>query len=99
MVLMDKAVYVSHRRHQNDFRLEAYDARSGELRWEWPSPVQTDEHASLARGDISWRLVGAGGMLYVPGPTALCAVRAGDGELLWQLPKSGGVRPLVAVAG
>jgi outer membrane protein assembly factor BamB len=99
MVLMDDAVYVSHGRYQNDFRLEAYDALSGELRWEWPNPVEGAEQASLARSDISWRMVGAGGILYVPGPTALCAVRASDGELLWHLPKAGGVPPLVAVAG
>lgn len=98
MVLMDDAVYVSRNRFQT-FGVEAHDALSGELRWEWPRPDASSESASLARGDISWRLVGAGGVLYVPGPTFLCAVRASDGELLWQLPKVGGLPPLVAVTG
>ncbi len=94
MVLMNDAVYVS-RSHG----LEAHDALSGELRWEWPRSGTSGESKPLARGDISWRLVGAGGILYVPGPTALCAIRASDGEQLWQLPKAGGLPPLVAVAG
>ena len=94
MVLMNDAVYVS-RSH----RLEAHDALTGELRWEWPRPDASGESKSPVRGDISWRLVGAGGILYVPGPTSLCAVRASDGEQLWQLPKAGGLPPLVAVAG
>lgn len=98
MVLMDDAVYMSRNRFQT-FGVEAHDALSGELRWEWPRPDASSESASLARGDISWRLVGAGGVLYVPGPTSLCAVRASDGELLWQLPKVGRLPPLVAVAG
>ena len=100
MVLMDDAVYVSRSKYNpQSFGVEAHDALTGELRWEWPRPDASSESASLARGDISWRLVGAGGILYVPGPTFLCAVRASDGELLWQLPKAGGVPPLVAVAG
>ncbi|HEY7343142.1 MAG TPA: PQQ-binding-like beta-propeller repeat protein [Ktedonobacterales bacterium] len=97
MVLMDDAVYVSRSKYQS-FGVEAHDALTGELRWEWPRPDASSETASLARGDISWRLVGAGGILYVPGPACLCAVRASDGELLWQLPKVGGLPPLVAVA-
>jgi len=42
-------------------------------------------------------MVGAGGILYVPGPT-LCAVRASDDEQLWQLP-TGGLPALVALPG
>ncbi|HEX8036009.1 MAG TPA: PQQ-binding-like beta-propeller repeat protein [Ktedonobacterales bacterium] len=97
MVLMDGAVYVSRWKYQS-FGVEAHDALTGELRWEWPHADASDEQVSLARGDISWRLVGAGGILYVPGPNCLCAVRASDGELLWQLPKVRGLPPLVAVA-
>ena len=96
MVLMDDAVYVSRSKFGNTFVLEAHDALTGKLRWEWPHANASGEQASPARADISWRLVGAGGILYVPGPTSLCAVRASDGEQLWQLPKAGGLPPLVA---
>lgn len=98
MVLMGDAVYVSRSKYQS-FGVEAHDALTGKLRWEWPRPDASSERELLARGDISWRLVGAGGILYVPGPTFLCAVRASDGEQLWQLPNAGGLTPLVAVAG
>ena len=103
MVLMDGAVHVSRgkyqsgRKYPNTFVVEAHDARTGELRWEWPRPDASDEEASSMRADISWRQVGAGGILYVPGPKYLSAVRASDGELLWQLPKTGGLPPLVAL--
>jgi outer membrane protein assembly factor BamB len=97
MVLIDGAVYVSRGKYQS-FGVEAHDALTGELRWDWPRPDASSQKEPLARGDISWRLVGAGGILYVPGSTSLCAVRASDGELLWQLPKAGGLPALVALA-
>jgi outer membrane protein assembly factor BamB len=97
MVLMDGAIYVSRWKYQS-FGVEAHDTLTGDLRWEWPRPDASSQKEPLARADISWRLVGAEGVLYVPGPTSLCAVRASDGELLWQLPKAGGLPALVALA-
>jgi len=75
----------------------AHRALSGGLFWEWPRPKASCLEEILVRGDLSWRMVGAGGILYVPGPT-LCAVRASDDEQLWQLP-TGGLPALVALPG
>ena len=62
MVLMDGAVYASRWKYQS-FGVEAHDVLTGELRWEWPRPDADSQKEPLARGDISWRLVGAGGVL------------------------------------
>jgi hypothetical protein len=96
MVLLDDGVYVGHHAdHPRDFVVEARDAHTGALRWEWPRLEASDQQHPPARADISWRLVGAAGVLYVPGPTTLTAVRTSDGEQLWQWPR-GGLLALVA---
>jgi outer membrane protein assembly factor BamB len=96
MVLMGDAVYVV--RGKNNPQVEAYNALTGELLWKWPHSDVSGQGEILLRGDLSWRMVGAGGILYVPGPKTLCAVRASDGEQLWQLP-TGGLPALVALPG
>jgi outer membrane protein assembly factor BamB len=96
MVLMSDAVYVV--RGKNNSQVEAHDALTGELLWEWPRSDASSQGENLLRGDISWRMVGAGDILYVPGPKTLCAVRASEGEQLWQIP-TGGLPALVALAG
>jgi hypothetical protein len=98
MVLLDDGVYVGHHAdHPGHFVVEARDARTGALRWEWPHLAKSVQQHPPARADISRRLVGAAGILYVPGPTALTAVRASDGEQLWQGPR-GGLPALVALS-
>ena len=98
MVLLDDGVYVGHHAdHPGHFVVEARDARTGALRWEWPRLAASGWQHLPARADISWRLVGAAGVLYVPGPTTITAVRASDGEQLWQWPR-GGVPALVALS-
>ena len=98
MVLLDDGVYVGHHAdHPGHFVVEARDARTGALRWEWPHVEASGQQHPPARADISWRLVGAAGVLYVPGPTTLTAVRASDGEQLWQWPR-GGLPALVALS-
>lgn len=98
MVLLDDGVYVGHHAdHPGHFVVEARDARTGALRWEWPRLEASGQQQVPARADISWRLVGAAGVLYVPGPTTITAVRASDGEQLWQWPR-GGLPPLAALS-
>jgi outer membrane protein assembly factor BamB len=98
MVLLDDGVYVGHHADQpGGFVVEARDGRTGALRWEWPRREASGQQHPSARADISWRLVGAAGILYVPGPTTLTAVRASDGEQLWQWPR-GGLPAVVALA-
>ncbi|MGO8947778.1 MAG: PQQ-binding-like beta-propeller repeat protein [Ktedonobacterales bacterium] len=98
MVLLGDSVYVGHHAHNpGHFVVEAHDARTGALRWEWPHLETSGQQQLPARGDISWRLVGAAGILYVPGPTTLTAVRASDGQQLWQRP-GGGLPALVALS-
>ncbi len=105
MVLMGETVYVSGgvSTRRDGFVLEARDAVTGTLRWTWPAPtVPGQEHEQgqnefPARQDLSWRFVGGGGMLYVPGPGTLCAVRASDGTQLWHLPAGSALPALVAV--
>lgn len=98
MVLLGDGVYIGHHAdNQGHFAVEARDARAGALRWEWPRVEPSGQQQVPARADISWRLVGAAGMLYVPGPTTLTAVRASDGEQLWQWPR-GGLPALVALS-
>jgi outer membrane protein assembly factor BamB len=90
MALMDETVYVSGGTgaHHDDFAIEAHDAVTGALRWTWPAPSALEQGQEQgkdpARPDVSWRFIGGGGMLYVPGPDSLCAVRASDGVQLWQ---------------
>lgn len=88
MAMMDETVYVSSGTGapRDSFTIEAHDAVTGTLRWTWPAPsAQGQEQATFpGRSDVSWRFVGDEGMLYVPGPRVLCAVRASDGEHLWQ---------------
>jgi outer membrane protein assembly factor BamB len=79
--------------------LEARDALTGELRWEWPRADSIRRGESPVLGDLSWRVVGARGILYVPGYTTLYGVRASDGEQLWDLPNAGDLSPLVALSG
>lgn len=110
MALMGDTVYISRgvAARRDGFALEAHDALSGALRWVWPTPSapgpgheqdQVQEQAEpLARGDLSWRFVGGGGVLYVPGHGTLCAVRASDGVQVWQLHTGFGLPALVAVA-
>lgn len=64
-------------------------------------PDQTPDQGQenwLPRRDLSWRFVGGGGMLYVPGPRTVSGVRASDGAQLWQVPTGFGLPALVAVA-
>jgi outer membrane protein assembly factor BamB len=99
MVLIDDAVYVGRTFFgQREFVLEARDALTGELRWEWPHSDSSRPGALPVCGDLSWRVVGAGGILYVPGYTTLYGVRASDGEQLWELPNAGDLSPLVALS-
>ncbi len=98
MVLLDDGVYVGHHAdHPGHFVVEARDARTGALHWEWPGLEASGQQHLPAQADISWRMVGAAGVLYVPGPTTLTAVRASDGEQLWQRPR-GGLPALVALS-
>jgi outer membrane protein assembly factor BamB len=109
MVLMGKTVYVSGgvRARRDGFTLEARAAVTGTLRWTWPAPTAPgQEHDQAhdqeqkeypARRDLSWRFVGGSGMLYVPGPGILCAVRASDGAQLWQEHIGSALPALVAV--
>jgi len=107
MVLLGEAVYVSRgvSTRRDGFALEARDAVTGALRWIWPTPTvleqgqeQGQEQEEVpARAALSWRFVGSGGLLYVPGASMLCAVRASDGALLWQLHTGVGLPALVAV--
>ncbi len=90
MALMDETVYVSGGTgvHRDSFIIEARNAVTGTLRWTWPAQStleQGQEQEEVpARSDVSWRFVGGRGMLYVPGPGSLCAVRASDGVQMWQ---------------
>jgi hypothetical protein len=99
MVLLEDGVYVGHRTsNPASFVVEAHDILTGALRWEWPHLEANGQQQQLpARADISWRLVGAAGIVYVPGPTTITAVRASDGEQLWQWPR-GGLPALVALS-
>jgi outer membrane protein assembly factor BamB len=99
MVVMDDTVYVGRTLGQREFVLEARDALTGELRWEWPRADSSGLGERPVCGDLAWRVVGAGGILYVPGYTSLYSVRASDGEQLWELPKAGNLSPLVALPG
>lgn len=100
MALMDETVYVSGGTGapRDSFTIEARNAVTGTLRWTWPAPTARgqEQEEVPARPDLSWRFVGGEGMLYVPGPGSLCAVRASDGIQLWQ--RAGrGLPALVAV--
>jgi outer membrane protein assembly factor BamB len=109
MVLMGETVYVSGGvgARRDGFALEARDAVTGTLRWTWPVPTapgqehdqeyDQEQKEYPARRDLSWRFVGGSGMLYVPGPGALCVVRASDGAQLWQLHIGSALPALVAV--
>ncbi|MGZ3679625.1 MAG: hypothetical protein ACXWQR_13825, partial [Ktedonobacterales bacterium] len=99
MALMGETVYVSggDSTRRDGFTLEARDAVTGTLRWTWPAQTVPGQEEFLARQDLSWRFVGAGGMLYVPGPDTLCAVRASDGAQLWQRQSGSAFPALVAV--
>ncbi|MGZ3584126.1 MAG: outer membrane protein assembly factor BamB family protein [Ktedonobacterales bacterium] len=103
MALMGETVYVSggDSTRRDGFTLEARDAVTGTLRWTWPAPSALEQGQEQeefpARGDLSSRFVGAGGMLYVPGPDTLCAVRASDGAQLWQRQSGSAFPALVAV--
>jgi outer membrane protein assembly factor BamB len=106
--LLGEAVYVSRgvSTRRDGFALEARDAVTGTLRWTWPAPTVLEHHQTPgqeqeefpARAALSWRFVGGGGLLYVPGAFMLCAVQASDGALLWQLHTGVGLPALVAVS-
>jgi outer membrane protein assembly factor BamB len=103
MVLMGETVYLSRgvATPRGGFALEARDAMLGTLRWTWPAPTVLEQGQEqeelLARIDLSWRFVGGGGMLYVPGARTLCGVRASDGALLWHQPIASSFPALVAI--
>jgi outer membrane protein assembly factor BamB len=63
--------------------LSALDTSNGRARWSRPIPADVGRRPGPLVADES----------------VLCAVRASDGEQLWQRPKAGGLPPLIAVAG